>query len=68
MSERPEYLNTVEVAEIIRKTSDYVSRQCQLGNLRAKKLGNEWRIHRTAIDAFMAQGVTPPTRIRRRAS
>lgn len=63
-----EYLTAAEVAEIIRKKTDYVSRQCALGNLRAKKLGNEWRIHRASVDAFMSQGVTPPTRIRRRAS
>lgn len=63
-----DYLTTEEVAEIIRMSADYVSRQCALGNLRAKKLGNEWRIHRTSVDAFMAQGVTPPTRVRRRAS
>lgn len=63
-----DYLTTAEVAEIIRKTPDYVARQCALGNLRGKKLGNDWRIHRTSVDAFMAQGVTPPTRVRRRAS
>lgn len=64
-----EYLTTDEVAEIIRKHRDYVSRQCALGNLRAKKLGNDWRIHRASVDAFMAAGSTaPPARIRRRAS
>lgn len=64
----PEYLTTDEVAQVIRKSRDYVSKQCALGNLRSKKLGNEWRIHKSALDAFMAQGITPPTRIRRRAS
>lgn len=63
-----DYLTTVEVSEIIRTSPDYVSRQCALGNIRAKKVGHEWRIHRASVDAFMAQGVTPPTRIRRRAS
>jgi excisionase family DNA binding protein len=63
-----DYLTTAEVAAIIRKSPDYVSRQCALGNLRAKKLGNDWRIHRTSVDAFMAQGVAPATRPRRRAS
>lgn len=63
-----EYLTTDEVAETIRTSADYVARQCALGNLRAKKVGNEWRIHRAAVDTFMAQGTTPPTRIRRRAS
>lgn len=64
----PEYLTTAEVAEIIRKSPDYVARQCALGNLRGKKLGTDWRIHRTAVDVFMAGGVAPATRVRRRAS
>lgn len=63
-----EYLTTHEVAEIIRKSADYVARQCALGNLRAKKLGTDWRIHRDAVDVFMAGGVAPATRTRRRAS
>lgn len=63
-----DYLTTTEVAQIIRKSPDYVARQCVLGNLRGKKLGNDWRIHRSAVEAFMSQGVTPPTRQRRRAS
>lgn len=63
-----EYLTTAEVAEIVRKSGDYVARQCALGNLRAKKLGNDWRIHRASVEAFMSQGTTPPTRVRRRAS
>lgn len=63
-----EYLTTDEVAEIIRKTVDYVQRQCKNGNLRATKLGNDWRIHRASVDAFMSPGTTPATRTRRRAS
>ena len=42
--------------------------ETSLGNLRAKKLGTDWRIHRTAVDTFMAGGVAPATRQRRRAS
>jgi excisionase family DNA binding protein len=68
MTDEFEYLNTQEVAEIIRMSNDYVSRQCALGNLRAKKLGTEWRIRRSEVERFMAAGVTPPTRVRRRAS
>lgn len=68
MSRDYEYLTTTEVADIIRKTPDYVARQCALGNLRAKKLGTDWRIHRSAVDVFMAAGVAPATRQRRRAS
>lgn len=64
-----EWLTTDEVADIIRKHRDYVSRQCANGNLRAKKLGNDWRIHISAVDAFMAgQAPAPAARQRRRAS
>lgn len=64
-----EYLTTNEVAEIIRKSPDYVARQCALGNLRAKKLGNDWRIRRGEVDRFMAGPPAPATRpMRRRAS
>jgi excisionase family DNA binding protein len=66
-----DYLNTSEAAAIIRKSPDYVARQCKAGHLRATKLGNDWRIHRTAVDAFMGLGAIPatrPERVRRKAS
>jgi len=64
-----DWMTTTEVAEVIRKSPDYVARQCALGNLRAKKLGNDWRIHKDSLAAFMALGgKTPATRSRRRAS
>jgi excisionase family DNA binding protein len=63
-----EWLTTKEVADIIRKDRDYVARQCANGALKAKTLGNDWRIHQTSVDAFM-WGLTPaPTRRRSRAS
>lgn len=64
------YLTTSEAAAIIRTSSDYVARQCDAGNLRAKKVGHEWRIHRDELDRFMASGgKAPATRpMRRRAS
>lgn len=70
MTEQPDYLTTDEVAEIIRKSRDYVSRQCALGNIKARKLGNDWRIHRLEVDRFMAGAEpVPATRpARRRAS
>lgn len=46
------YLTTTEAAAIIRRTPDYVMRQCAAGNLRATKVG-AWRIHRDDLDAFM---------------
>lgn len=64
-----EWMTTDEVAAKIRKTPDYVARQCAAGNLQGKKLGNEWRIHRDALDRFMVGAPAPATRpMRRRAS
>lgn len=57
------WLTTREVAEEIKKSENYVSRQCNAGNLRATKLGNEWRISREALDEFMG-GTVPPARPR----
>ena len=63
------YLTTDEVAAIIRRDRDYVARQCALGNLRGKKLGTEWRIHRDDLTIFMTgEAKAPVTRQRRRAS
>lgn len=69
MPQPPEtpYLTTAEVAAYLRKTPDYVARQCASGALRGKKLGNEWRIHRDSVEAFMGgPQEAPPTRARRR--
>lgn len=64
-----EFLTTDEVAGVIRRTPDYVRRQCESGSLRAKKLGNAWRIRPADLDAFMSGSPAPATRpMRRRAS
>lgn len=61
------YLTTDEVAAIIRMDRDYVARQCSAGNLRGKKLGTEWRIHRDDLTLFMAgESKAPATRKRER--
>jgi hypothetical protein len=57
------YLNTAEVGEILRKTPEWVAQQCKAGNLRATKLGNDWRIDETALVAFMS-GPVPTARKR----
>lgn len=63
------YLTTTEAGAIIRTSPDYVARQCDAGNLRAKKVGREWRIHRDDLTVFMTGGKAPSTRpMRRRAS
>ena len=59
-----DYLTTDEAAAIIRMDPDYVRRQCKAGQIKAKKLGNEWRIGRAELDAFMSGGAAAPTRDR----
>lgn len=63
------YLTTEEAAAIIRTDREYVSRQCANGNLIAKKLGTEWRIHPDDLDTFMrgSKKKAPPARSRKRA-
>lgn len=61
-----EYLTTAEVGAKIRRSPDYVARQCQAGELRGKKLGTEWRIHRDEVTRFMGGGPAPATRPMRR--
>lgn len=56
------FLTTAEVAETIRMSENYVSRLCDSGQIRAKKLGNQWRISDEALDEFMADGKTETTR------
>lgn len=66
MTDSP-YLTSDEAAAIIRSTPDYVARQCSRRAIVAKKIGNEWRIHREDLDRFMrAGGKAPATRNRRR--
>lgn len=55
------YLRTAEVAEIIRMSEEYVARQCAAGNLRAKKLGTEWRISEDDLALFMSAPEPAPS-------
>lgn len=48
------WLTSSEAAEQIRVTREYVTRQCAAGEIKAKKIGHEWRIRQSALDAFMA--------------
>lgn len=56
------WLTTAEVAETIRMSENYVSRLCDSGQVRAKKLGNQWRISDEALAEFMAGGKAEATR------
>lgn len=66
------WLTTAEVGEVIRETSENISRRCAAGQIRAKKLGGEWRIKEEDLVLFMAASNTPAPRVRstagRRAS
>lgn len=53
------YYTTAEVSAVIRMSTEYVARQCAAGNLRATKLGTEWRIQGAAIHAFMGASEEP---------
>lgn len=55
-----DYLTTVEAGQVIGMTPDYVARQCKAGHIKAKKLGTGWRIHRAALEQFMAGDVEAP--------
>lgn len=57
------WLNTAEVGELLRKTPEWVARQCHSGALRATKLGNDWRIEESAVAEFMS-GPVPAARKR----
>lgn len=60
-----DYLTVPEVAAILRVADDYVSRQCRAKVIKAKKLGHEWRIHRSSLEAFMLDdSPAPATRTR----
>jgi len=50
------YLSVEQVAAEIGVDEEYVRRQCKAGVIRAKKLGNKWRIHPDDLAAFMRPG------------
>lgn len=58
------WLTTTEVGEAIRETSENVSRRCAAGQIRAKKLGGEWRIREEDLVVFMTASNTPAPRVR----
>lgn len=57
------FMTVAEVAATLRVSQDYVRKLCGSGQLRAKKVGQEWRIRETAFEAFMDDtDKTAPTR------
>lgn len=53
------WLTVREVAEQIKLTEDYVTRQCSAGLLGGAKIGNVWRIEQADVDEFMARRRPP---------
>ena len=53
------YYTTKEAGLIIQESADQVRRRCATKQIRAKRLGNSWRISEDALTEFMAG---PPTR------
>ncbi len=65
------WLTAAEVAEAIQETPENVGRRCAAGQIRARKLGGEWRILEQDLIAFMEADngkQSPRTRIRSTAS
>lgn len=55
-----QWLTTRQVAEMIQRSEEYVTRQCVAGNIKARKLGNGWRIKPEWLDEFMEPGGEAP--------
>lgn len=58
------WLTTAEVGQMIQETAINVSRRCSAGQIRATKLGHEWRISEDAVTEFMAKRVAKSPRVR----
>lgn len=62
------YLTAEEVAEITRETPENARRRCASGQIRAKRLGGQWRISEDDLALFMEAPTTgsPRKRLTRR--
>jgi excisionase family DNA binding protein len=58
------WLTTREVGELIHETPENVSRRCNAGQIRAKRLGGSWRIAEDDLVQFMAASNSPAPRVR----
>lgn len=47
-------LTTAEVAEILRERPENVARRCAAGQIRAVRIGGEWRISEDDLATFIA--------------
>lgn len=58
------WLTTRQVAELISETPENVSRRCNAGQIKAKRLGRGWRIEESDLVLFMSASNTPGPRAR----
>jgi len=57
-------LTVAQAAELLQVSTDLVYRLVSSGELPAKKVGRIWRLHRSAIQAFL---VGPPSKPQKQA-
>lgn len=58
------WLTTKQVGELISETPENVSRRCHAGQIRATRLGGQWRIREEDLVLFMSVQETPSVRVR----
>lgn len=58
------WLTTKQVGLLIEETPENVSRRCNAGQIKAKRLGRGWRIAESDLVLFMAATNTPGPRAR----
>lgn len=59
------FLTVAEVAAITRETEDTTRRRCAAGQIRAVKLGDQWRVAKSEVERFMSPGKRGTTRTSR---
>lgn len=60
-------LTVPEVADRIRKSTEFVRRELNRKNLRGAKVGGEWRISEVAVDVYLEAHMNVPA-VKGRAS
>jgi hypothetical protein len=61
VTDRP-YLTTQDLIDLAGKSQDFWARVCKSGALPAVRLGNDWRVERTAFESFMRGDQPGPDR------
>jgi excisionase family DNA binding protein len=57
---QPEWWTAQELAKRWRLSDSQIRRMCDRKDVVAKKMGDQWRIHVTAIEAYEADGKPQP--------